>query len=155
MGIDINDIKISVASLKSTEHRLELKKVGDIYMLDDAYNSNPIGASGALDVLKDMEGTRVVVTPGMVELGKVEKEKNYEFGKKMALSCDYVILVGEKQTKVIYKALVDSKFDKDNIFVINNVADSYGIINALKEENIDIYALFENDLPDIYMEGKK
>lgn len=155
LGIDIDDIKASVSSLKSTEHRLELKKIGDIYMLDDAYNSNPVGASGALDVLSGMYGTRVVVTPGMIELGKIEKEKNYEFGKKMAESCDYVILIGEKQTKVIYKALIDSKFDKDNIFVLNNVADSYGVINALKEENKDIYALFENDLPDMYMEVRK
>ena len=155
MGIDIDDIKSSVASLKSSEHRLELKKIGDIYMLDDAYNSNPIGASGALDVLAGMYGTRVVVTPGMVELGKLEKEKNYEFGKKIATSCDYVILIGEKQTKVIYKALIDNNFDKDNIFILNNVADSYSVINALKEENKDIYALFENDLPDMYMEGKK
>ena len=155
MHIDINDIKASVAALKSTEHRLELKKIGDIYMLDDAYNSNPIGASGALDVLKDMYGTRVVVTPGMIELGKLEKEKNYEFGKKIASSCDYVILIGEKKTKVIYDALVDSKFDKDNIFILNNVSDSYSVINALKEDGVDIYALYENDLPDIYVEGKK
>ena len=155
MGIDINDIKASVAALKSTEHRLELKKVGDIYMLDDAYNSNPIGASGALDVLKDMYGTRVVVTPGMIELGKLEKQKNYEFGKKIAESCDYVILIGEKKTKVIYDALIDSKFDKDNIFILNNVSDSYSVINALKEDGVDIYALYENDLPDMYMEGKK
>ena len=155
MGIDISDIKASVLSLKSTEHRLELKKIGDIYMLDDAYNSNPIGASGALDVLKSMNGTRVVVTPGMVELGKLEKEKNYEFGKKIAESSDYVILIGEKKTKVIYDALVDSDFDKDNIFVLNKVTDAYSVINALKEDGIDIYALFENDLPDIYMEGSK
>ena len=154
MGIDINDIKSSVATLKSTEHRLELKKVGDIYMLDDAYNSNPIGASGALDVLKSMYGTRVVVTPGMIELGKLEKEKNYEFGKKIAESADYVILIGEKKTKVIYDALIDSNFDKDNIFVLNNVSDSYSVINALKEDGVDIYALYENDLPDMYMEGK-
>ena len=155
MGIDIKDIKASVLSLKSTEHRLELKKVGDMYMLDDAYNSNPVGASGALEVLKNMNGTRVVVTPGMIELGKLEEEKNYEFGQKIAESTDYVILIGEQKTKVIYKALVDNKFDKDNIFVLNNVADAYGVINSLKEEGVDIYALFENDLPDMYMEGRK
>ena len=124
-------------------------------MLDDAYNSNPVGANGALEVLKSMYGTRVVVTPGMIELGKLEEEKNYEFGKKIAECTDYAILIGEKKTKVIYKALIDSKFDKDNIFVLNNVADAYGVINALKEDGVDIYALFENDLPDIYMEGKK
>ena len=155
LGIDINDIKASVASLKSTEHRLELKKVGNIYMLDDAYNSNPIGASGALDVLKGMYGTRVVVTPGMVELGKLEKQKNYEFGKKMVESCDYVILIGEKKTKEIYKALIDNNFEKDNIFILNRISDAFNVINALKEENVDIYALFENDLPDMYTEGRK
>ena len=153
LGIDINDIKASVNSLKATEHRLELKKVGNMYMLDDAYNSNPVGASGAIDVLNLMPGTKVVVTPGMVELGDLEKEKNYEFGKKISEVADYCILVGEKRTKVIKKALLEKGFDEDNIFIINKVIDAYAIIDALKEEKKDIYALFENDLPDIYTEG--
>jgi UDP-N-acetylmuramoyl-tripeptide--D-alanyl-D-alanine ligase len=97
----------------------------------------------------------VVVTPGMVELGKLENEKNYEFGKKIAECADYVILIGEKKTKIIYDALIDSKYDKDNIFILNRVSDAYNVINALKEDGVDIYALFENDLPDMYMEGKK
>ena len=155
MGIDIQDIKSSVASLRATEHRLELKKVGDIYMLDDAYNSNPIGASSAIDVLNMMHGTKVVVTPGMVELGKLEKEKNYEFGKKIATVADYCLLVGEKKTKVIYNGLIENGFNEDNIFVLKKVVDAYPIINALKENGKDIYALFENDLPDIYTEGSK
>ena len=155
MGIDINDIKDSVAAIKSAEHRLELKKIGDMYMLDDAYNSNPVGASGALDVLKSMNGTRVVVTPGMVELGKVEKEKNYEFGKKIVEAADYVILIGEAQTKIIYKALIDNNFNSDNIFVLEKVVDAYAVISALKEDGVDIYALFENDLPDMYMKEKR
>ena len=154
MGIDISDIKNAVASLHATEHRLELKKVGNMYMLDDAYNSNPIGASGALDVLSSMNGTKVVVTPGMVELGQVEKEKNYEFGKKIATVADYCLLVGKKRTEVIYKAMVENGFNKDNIFILNRVVDAYSIINALKEDGKDIYALFENDLPDIYTEEK-
>ena len=155
LGVSESDIKSSVLGLKSTEHRLELKKVGDIYMLDDAYNSNPVGASGALDVLKSMPGTRVVVTPGMIELGALEDKKNYEFGEKIAVSTDFAILIGENKTKVIYDALIDSNFEKDSIFVLNNVSEAFDVINALKEEGKDIYALFENDLPDIYMEGKK
>ena len=154
-SIDINDIRTSVASLRATEHRLELKKMGDIYMLDDAYNSNPVGANGAIEVLKYMNGTKVVVTPGMIELGKIEKEKNYEFGKKIASVADYCVLIGQKRTKVIYKGLIDNGFNEDNIFVLNKVVDAYPVINALKEEGKDIYALFENDLPDIYTEGRK
>lgn len=155
LGIDINDIKASVMNLKGTEHRLELKKLGQMYMLDDAYNSNPIGAQGALDALSIMPGTKVVVTPGMVELGSVEKEKNYEFGKSIAKVADYCLLVGEKRCKDIKKGLIDEGFNEDNIFIIKRVVDAYNIIDALKEENKDIYALFENDLPDIYTEVGK
>ncbi len=155
LKIPITDIKASVLSLKATEHRLDLKKMGSFYMLDDAYNSNPVGASSALDVLNSMDGIKVIVTPGMVELGKMEKEKNYEFGKKISSVCNYCLLVGEKQTQIIKKALLDNGYDEDNIFIINNVIDAYPIIEALKEENKDIYALFENDLPDIYTEAKK
>ena len=154
LGIDINDIKASVSSLKATEHRLELKKMGNIYMLDDAYNSNPVGAEGALNVLKTMNGTKVVITPGMVELGYVENEKNYEFGKKIGQIADYCILIGKKRTEVIYQGLLDSGFNEDNIFILNKIIDAYNVLDALKEEKKDLYALFENDLPDIYTEGR-
>ena len=155
LKVDINDIKSSILTLKPTEHRLELKKLNDIYMLDDAYNSNPIGAKSALETLSMMHGTKVVVTPGMVELGKVEKEKNYEFGKEISNVADYCILIGEKKTKAIYDGLIENNFDKDNIFILNNVKDSYGVVEALKEEGKDIFALYENDLPDIYEEVRK
>ena len=45
--------------------------------------------------------------------------------------------------------------DKDNIFILNKVKDSYGVVEALKEEGKDIFALYENDLPDIYEEVRK
>ena len=64
------------------------------------------------------------------------------------------MLVGKKRTEVIYKAMVENGFNKDNIFILNRVVDAYSIINALKEDGKDIYALFENDLPDIYTEEK-
>ena len=83
MGVDIDDIKSSIVSLKPTEHRLELKKLNDIYMLDDAYNSNPVGAKSALEILSMMHGNKVVVTPGMVELGKLEKEKIMNLVQKL------------------------------------------------------------------------
>ncbi len=154
MNIDINDIKAAVMGLQATPHRLELKKMDNFYMLDDAYNSNPVGASSALEVLNKMPGLKVVVTPGMVELGKKEKEENYKFGQKMAKYTNYVILVGEKKTKEIYNGLIEEGFNEDNIFVTNRVTDAYNIVKALKEEDKELYALFENDLPDIYSEVK-
>lgn len=150
-NIPINKLQIAVKKINAIEHRLELKKLGNMYQIDDAYNSNPVGAKMALDVLDMMPGTKVVVTPGMVELGKLENTANYNFGTQIASVADYVILVGEKQTKPIYEGLIAKKYKKDNIIITNDVREAYVIVNRLKG-NQDIYALFENDLPDIYNE---
>lgn len=60
--------------------------MGEVNYIHDDYNSNPVGAKAALDVLKLMPGKRVIVTPGMIELGDREYELNLEFGKQIAKS---------------------------------------------------------------------
>ena len=120
-----------------------------MYQIDDAYNSNPVGAKVALEVLSMMPGDKVVVTPGMVELGNEEEKYNKEFGEEISAVADYVILVGEKQTKPIYEGLMNKKYDKDKIIITNDVRQTYIIVNKLKGKK-DIYALYENDLPDTY-----
>lgn len=150
-GISIKNLQQAVKKVKPVEHRLELKRLGDFYQIDDAYNSNPIGAKNALDVLNLMKGTKVVVTPGMIELGEKEEEYNREFGRQISEVADKVILIGEKRTKPIKQGLIDKKFDEDNIYVLNDVRDAYVLINKFKEKD-DLYALFENDLPDTYTE---
>ena len=152
LGMTIEELQTGVRKVNKIEHRLELKQIGNIYMIDDAYNSNPVGAKGALDVLDMMDGTKVVVTPGMIELGEKQDEYNYEFGKQIAKVADYTILVGEKITKSIYQGLLAEDYDEEKIIVINDVKKAFDIINGLKSEKKDIYALFENDLPDSYNE---
>jgi len=151
LGMTIDELIIGVKKVNPVEHRLEIKEMFNFYMIDDAYNSNPTGAKSALDVLDMMDGEKVVVTPGMIELGEKQDYYNYEFGKQIARVADYVILVGEKITKSIYNGLIDSNYDSDKIIIINDVKQAFNIINNLKTDK-DIYALFENDLPDSYNE---
>ena len=149
--IPVDKLIEAVSNINPVEHRLELKKLGNIYQIDDAYNSNPVGASVALEVLDMMPGAKVVVTPGMVELGVDEEKYNKEFGKQIAKVADKVILVGEKKTKPIYEGLIEAKYKKENIIITNDVRESYILINRLDFKK-DIYALYENDLPDTYNE---
>ena len=155
MKVPINQMIQKVISIQPVEHRLEIKKLNNITMIDDAYNSNPIGAKNALDVLNLMKGVKVVVTPGMIELGESEKEKNYEFGCEISEVADYVILIGEKRCQEIKKGLIDNNFAKNKLIILNKVVDAYKILESIKYDNIEseVYALFENDLPDIYSEG--
>ena len=149
-GMSIEQLKAGVIKVKPVEHRLELKKNGNITFIDDAYNSNPDGAKTALDVLKLMPGKHVVVTPGMIELGDEEDEKNMEFGRQIATVADEVVLVGKEKTKPIYDGLIEKKFDKEKIHVTNDVLKAFDIVNDIKDG--ETYVLLENDLPDIFNE---
>lgn len=150
LGIDIEQLQLGVKRVKSIEHRLELKKFYDINLIDDAYNSNPVGSKMALDVLNLMPGKKIIVTPGMIELGDKEYELNMKFGEHIASVCDEVILVGEAQTKPIYDGLLNKKYNKNHIHIINDVKTSFKLMMELKDK--ETYVLLENDLPDIFNE---
>ncbi len=149
--ISIEDLVKAVKNVQPIEHRLELKPIGNFYMIDDAYNSNPIGAKNAVEVLGMMPGLKIVVTPGMIELGAKEEECNHLFGEQISKVADYVVLIGEEQTKPIKEGLLSKGFDKDKIIVFNDVREAYPFIGKIAQDN-QVYALFENDLPDTYNE---
>ena len=145
-NIDISKLKREIYNMKNVEHRLNIKKYGNVTILDDSYNSNEIGSLNALNVLKSFDGYKIVVTPGMVEFGDKENEINYNFGKYILNSCDEVIFTNYNQTKFIYNALKDNNFN--NIKYIENIKEVFDYVNKLNKEKIIL--LLENDLPDQY-----
>ena len=146
--INIKQLQSAVKRVTPVEHRLEVKKNGNIYYIDDAYNSNPVGAKMALDVLNMMPGKKIVVTPGMIELGSIQDEENTKFGEHIAEVCDEVILIGDKQTKAIQKGLENKKYNEKHIHILEDVTDAFPLINKLKGN--ETYVLLENDLPDLF-----
>ncbi len=150
LGLNPEQIQQGVSKIKPIEHRLEIKKYGRITYIDDAYNSNPIGSKMALDVMQLMPGKKIVITPGMIEMGDKQYEVNYNFGKFIAASVDLAILVGKEQTKPIQQGIKDAKFDKDKLIVVNDVKEAISIAQTYFKD--DVYILLENDLPDLFNE---
>ena len=148
MNIPIEDIKRNVKHISQIEHRLEVKKINGYTFIDDAFNSNPVGSKMAVDVLSLMSGKRIIVTPGMIDLGDKEDEINEEFGSYMADKVDKVILVGEKQTKAILKGLKDKGFNEEDIHICKNVREAFDYVYANFSRDDTI--LLENDLPDAF-----
>ena len=71
LGLTNEQIANGIAKIKPIEHRLQiLPNKNGITVIDDAFNSNPVGSKMALDVLKSFEGRKIIITPGMVELRK-------------------------------------------------------------------------------------
>lgn len=148
LGISIPELQRAVLKVRPVEHRLELKKQGNLTIIDDAYNSNPTGSKMALEVLGMMDGKKIIITPGMVELGEKQYELNKELGENIAPVCDEVILVGDKQTKPIQDGLLAKKYPEKQIHVVDTINEAFQILPTL--QGSDTYVLLENDLPDTF-----
>ncbi len=148
LGISWETIQRGVKDMKQVEHRLEQRKINGRTFIDDAFNSNPSGAAMALDVLSMMPGKRVVVTPGMIELGEQQDSINREFGASMKGKADEVILVGSHQTESIYEGLRLSGFDMDHVTTVDRVKEAFDIVYQITTGEDTI--LLENDLPDAF-----
>ncbi len=151
LKLNLNKVIYAIEQLEPVEHRLELKNFPHYNVIDDSFNANIEGCANALDILACFNQKKIIITPGMVELGREHYEHNYRFGEKIAKICDYVVLVGKKQTKPILNALIDIQFPEENIYVTNQFADGFNhIVGRFKK---DFTVLIENDLPDNYSES--
>ncbi|MBE5939084.1 MAG: UDP-N-acetylmuramoyl-tripeptide--D-alanyl-D-alanine ligase [Lachnospiraceae bacterium] len=148
MGISLKELKPQVRKLEGVPHRLQLINKNGITIIDDAFNSNPTGSKAALDTLALFDGTKILITPGMVELGAKEEELNKEFGRQAAKVCDYIFLVGINRTKPIYEGIKEEGFEEDKVIAFNSLTEALDKMYSLMET--DKVVLLENDLPDNY-----
>ena len=151
MGMSMEEIARGVGKTKPVEHRLQLiKSASGMTVIDDAFNSNPVGAKAALDVLRAFDGRRLIVTPGIVEGGTDEAAINHNLGRQMAGSCDVIILVGPKRTVPIADGALEAGFDESQLHVVQNLEAATALLSQIGRPG-DV-VLFENDLPDNYSE---
>ncbi|MEQ8578973.1 MAG: UDP-N-acetylmuramoyl-tripeptide--D-alanyl-D-alanine ligase [Balneola sp.] len=151
-GIRAKTIALGAKNIEPIEHRLELKKSGNFFIIDDAFNSNPVGAKNAIEILAQFSsGRRIIITPGMVELGEIEFEENKKFGEVIGkANLDRIILVGEERAKPILEGINSVDGHKENITVVNSLFEANDILKSFIQAG-DV-VLYENDLPDLYNE---
>ncbi|NPV67486.1 MAG: UDP-N-acetylmuramoyl-tripeptide--D-alanyl-D-alanine ligase [Anaerolineae bacterium] len=151
LGLPLGEIALRVAGLEAFEHRLQRRvQPGGLIVLDDAYSANPVGARSALHVLGlHQEGRRILITPGMVELGERQEEENRRLGEAAASVATDILLVGVEQTRPIYEGVLATTFDRSRLHVFETHA---GAVAWLREQARPGDAvLFLNDLPDTYL----
>ncbi len=145
LGVSYANIRDAVKNLKPVSHRLEVKYLKDKVLIDDSYSSNVSGFKVALDLLKSFnKNTRIIVTPGIVELGNRTIEIHKELSELVNKVCDVVILVGKNEKT---NALAN-KVDRKKINYINSIKNLNSTLEKLGLKNPVI--LIENDLPENY-----
>lgn len=149
LGVNSKKIIEQIGTLKPVPHRLEVKEYEDLdaTIIDDSYNSNPTGFKEALNTLGLFENRpKVLVTPGIVELGVRNDEIHKELGLKAGSICDYIFLIGKKNERTI--AFEHGVLDKTKVNYIGHINSIWSEIGKLKLKKPVV--LIENDLPDNY-----
>jgi UDP-N-acetylmuramoyl-tripeptide--D-alanyl-D-alanine ligase len=119
-------------------------------VIDDAYSANPIGAQSALDALAlYQEGRRVLITPGIVELGPLQEQENFKLGRYAAKICTDIVLVGAEQTLPVQHGIQEVGFSSDHLYVFDTREEAIAWFQ--RELKPGDTVLFLNDLPDTYL----
>jgi UDP-N-acetylmuramoyl-tripeptide--D-alanyl-D-alanine ligase len=124
---------------------------GSVTRLNDAYNSNPVGFAAALEVLDKFpaSGRKVLVTPGMIELGPQQSDHNKNVAKAAAEICDLVVVVGRPNREAIVEGLREGKMMQDDYKAFDSMKEAFVYLGTEFLRNDDV-VLIENDLADLY-----
>ncbi len=147
-GQNIDEVIERIRKVKQIPHRLELKSAPGMTILDDTYSSNPSGFREALDTLKQFAGTKVLITPGIVELGDKALEIHKEIGSLAASICDEIVLVGNSHNlNAMKEGIFSSGYSTEKVTQLAGRAK----IQEFLQHKANTVVLMENDLPDQYL----
>lgn len=150
VGADVAKTEPRLRSLPRAAHRAEVQDTGTgLVVVDDTYNANPIGARAALEeaaaLARDRGGRLVVVTPGIVELGHVQHERNADFAQAAAEADAHLVVVGRTNRAALLEGAARAG---GAVSVVATRPDAVPAATAAAGSNGVV--LYENDLPDHY-----
>ena len=150
LGIDAETIGQALKTTPQIPHRLEVKKLGATTLIDDAYNSNPLGFRSALDLLYILgqKKRKILITPGMVELGATHDDVHRQIGRVAAHSCNVAIAVNSSRIPSFVQGFRDEAREDQILYEMDTFAQAQEWIQDNRQEGDVI--LLENDLPDVY-----
>lgn len=151
LGVSLKNIKKAIENLQPIKHRMQIVSEDKNYVvIDDSFNASVEGAKAAVETLSLFEGyTKIVITPGIVEMGKLDNDANFGFGKQIAKVCNFAIVVNQTNKHALMQGMIGGGMDKQNILFCNTLKEATEKIADLKAEKTVV--LFENDLPDLFV----
>lgn len=147
LGVSLEEISKAVEGLDYIEHRLQLIENNGVHILDDGYNSNVKGAAAAIEVLKLFKDRKIVVTPGLVELGVLDEEENRALGARL-VGLDFVLLVGDTLVGYVKEGYISAGGDAAKMVIVPSLVDAEERLREIIQKGDAV--LFLNDLPDWY-----
>jgi UDP-N-acetylmuramoyl-tripeptide--D-alanyl-D-alanine ligase len=148
LGVGPAEMSARIPGLPRPEHRQSIStSERGFTVIDDTFNSNPDGARAALEALEraGQGGRKVVVTPGIVELGRRQREANARFATESAARADQLVIVGRTNRAAL---LEGSGKGRASVTVVSSRQEAVDWVREHLGPGDAV--LYENDLPDHY-----
>ena len=153
VGVPVEVVAERLGGLQPADNRLTTSKgSGGFTIIDDTYNANPAGAVVALAALAragsgaegGAAGKRVLVTPGMVELGPRQDELNRDFAADASrTTATHIVVVGHTNRRAL---LEGASRGTAKVLAVETREDAVEWVKANLGPGDAV--LYENDLPD-------
>lgn len=149
LGLDLKTIQKRAALILPTEHRLEVRNMGHLKIIDNTYNTNPIAANSSLKLLADLKASqKILITPGFIELGEDSFEENKQLIIEAAKIATDIIIVGETNKKALFEGIIASGFSTKKTHYFKTTQEVLSLLSKIAQK--EAVVLLENDLPDQY-----
>lgn len=143
LGESLEQIAINSKFIVKCPHRMEIQHNGEFFIIDDSYNASIAGVQGCCEVLRQLNGSKVAISQGIVECGKQSKQLNEKCGELLGRECDVLIFLGKN-----VEALRSGAQKSNCKFVLKAKNLTEAVQTARKYLRKDSVLLFQNDLPD-------
>ena len=149
LGMNMSEISRGAGKIGYVPHRLEpiYNELTKVWVIDDSYNGNFNGIVSGIEVLRRAPGRKIVLTPGLVELGEKMQEVHERIGRLYAdEGVDLVLLIKSRTSVYIIKAIKEKNFENYKLYESSKEAHA-DLANVIRSGDTII---FQNDLPDNY-----
>ncbi len=148
LGVDPEIIVAAFRTLKPVSNRLEVVEDRGITWIRDAYNSNQFGFRAALEVAAALPvERRVLVTPGVIELGPQQADVNRALSTRAAEVCDRTLVVSETNRDAFVAGHRDAG-RSDRLVTVATRTEAFRWVSEHVKPGDAV--ILENDLPDLY-----
>jgi len=116
LGISEKDLEKKLIAASSVMG-IKRREKDSLLVLDDSFNTNPKGFELALDTLSKEKGKKILITPGIIELGTESKRIHTALGEKIGTICDVVILTTDNFREPLEAGIEKTQFARKKFFV--------------------------------------
>ena len=134
LGIPEDKIRRQIRTLQPIPHRLELTSLRGMLRIDDSANEEELGGEEALDVLRQFNGVRILITEGFLRLGVIQEEANRRFGASAAQICDHIFLVGDEVAYGLRVGILEAGFRPEHLHETASIEEVRALIDEIKTE---------------------